>query len=78
MSTVEVTFNPFDPAFAQDPYPQWELLREHDPVHRTPVGFSLLLRYDDVQAFRPRPGTERGGPQRGARASRRHRPRRSR
>lgn len=51
MSTVEVTFNPFDPAFAQDPYPQWQLLRENDPVHQTPFGLWVLLRYEDVHRF---------------------------
>ena len=47
----DVAFNPFDPAFAQDPYPQWRELREHDPVHETPFGLWLLLRYDDVHRF---------------------------
>lgn len=51
MSTVEVTFNPFDPSFAENPYPQWRLLREHDPVHQTPLGLWVLLRYDDVHRF---------------------------
>jgi len=51
MSTVEATFNPFDPEFAQDPYPQWRLLREHDPVHQTPIGFWVLSRYEDVHRF---------------------------
>ena len=47
----EVAFNPFDPAFAEDPYSQWRELREHDPVHETPIGLWLLLRYDDVHGF---------------------------
>jgi cytochrome P450 len=51
MSTVEVAFNPFDPSFSEDPYPQWRLLRHHDPVHQTPIGFWVLLRYDDIQRF---------------------------
>lgn len=46
-----MAFNPFDPAFAEDPYPQWQLLREQDPVHETPIGFWLLLRHDDVLRF---------------------------
>jgi cytochrome P450 len=56
MSTVEATFNPFDPGFVADPYPQWRLLREHDPVHQVPVGFWLLLRYEDVHRFVRDPG----------------------
>ena len=48
---MEVAFNPFDPGFIADPYPQWTALREHEPVHQSPLGISLLLRYDDVLAF---------------------------
>ena len=33
MSTVEVEFNPFDPSFADDPYPVFNRLRETGPVH---------------------------------------------
>ena len=51
MSTVEVEFNPFDPSFAEDPYPHWQLLREQAPVHRTAIGFWVLTRYDDVLRF---------------------------
>ena len=51
MSTAEVAFNPFDPGFAEDPYAQWQLLRDNDPVHETPIGLWLLLRYDDVLRF---------------------------
>jgi cytochrome P450 len=51
MSTVEVGFNPFDPSFAEDPYPHWQALREQDPVHQTPLGLWLLLRYEDIQRF---------------------------
>lgn len=51
MSTVEVTFNPFEPGFTDDPYPHWQRLRELDPVHQVPIGFWLLLRHDDVLAF---------------------------
>lgn len=51
MSTVEVEFNPFDPSFAEDPYPHWRALREHAPVHRTALGLWVLTRYDDVLRF---------------------------
>ena len=55
MSTVtpagEVAFNPFDPGFTVDPYPQWKALREGSPVHETPLGFWVLSRYDDVLRF---------------------------
>jgi cytochrome P450 len=41
-------FDPFDPAFIADPYPFYHRLRETAPVFKTPVGFWLLSRYDDV------------------------------
>jgi cytochrome P450 len=41
-------FNPFDPAFRSNPYPFYDALRDHDPVHRTPLNFYFLTRYDDV------------------------------
>jgi cytochrome P450 len=44
----EVLFNPFDAAFRADPYPFYDRLRTLDPVHRTPLGFVVLTRYDDV------------------------------
>ena len=51
MSTVEVAFNPFEPSFTENPYPQLAQLREHDPVHQTPLDFWLLFRYEDVNRF---------------------------
>ena len=51
MSTSEVAFNPFDPSFRENPYPQWTELREQDPVHQTPLDFWLISRYEDVLRF---------------------------
>lgn len=49
MSTTDAPlFNPFDPAFRADPYPFYDRLRELDPVHVTPLGFTVLTRYEDV------------------------------
>ncbi len=45
---TEAVFNPFDPSFRADPYPFYDALREHDPVHVSPFGFTVLTRYDDV------------------------------
>ena len=42
------TFNPLDPAFIADPYPFYRELRETAPVFKTPQGFWLLTRYEDV------------------------------
>jgi cytochrome P450 len=41
-------FNPLDPAFIADPYPFYHRLRETAPVYKTPMGFWLLTRYEDV------------------------------
>jgi cytochrome P450 len=43
-------FNPMDPEFLADPYPTYHRLRAEDPVHRSPLGFWVLTRYDDVVA----------------------------
>jgi cytochrome P450 len=36
--------------FLEDPAPTLAWLREHDPVHRSPYGYWLLTRYDDIAA----------------------------
>ena len=41
-------FNPFDPAFRANPYPYYDALRMHDPVHTTEFGMVVLTRYEDV------------------------------
>lgn len=43
-----VLFNPMDPEFLADPYPTYHRLRAEDPVHRSPMGFWVLTRYDDI------------------------------
>ena len=45
---VEVSFNPFDAQFRNNPHPFYDRLRQHEPVHKTPIGFVVLTRYDDV------------------------------
>ncbi|MEO1058103.1 MAG: cytochrome P450 [Actinomycetota bacterium] len=46
--TTAPTYNPLDPAFRADPYPFYDELRTHEPVHVTPLGMVVLTRYDDV------------------------------
>ncbi len=41
-------FDPFNPAFRANPYPFYDDLRTHDPVHVTPFGMVVLTRYEDV------------------------------
>jgi cytochrome P450 len=43
-----VIFNPFEPGFFDDPYQQYAALREHDPVHCSPLAVWVLFRYDDI------------------------------
>lgn len=40
-------FNPFDPAFRENPYPTYNQLRETSPVSESPLGFLVLTRYAD-------------------------------
>ena len=47
-STEPVFYNPFEPGYAEDPYRQFALLREHDPVHESLAGPWMLFRYEDV------------------------------
>jgi pimeloyl-[acyl-carrier protein] synthase len=47
VTSSEVRFDPFLPEFNADPYPFYHRLREADPVHRSPLGFWVLTRYDD-------------------------------
>jgi pimeloyl-[acyl-carrier protein] synthase len=48
MSTDELLFNPFLPEFHENPYPFYARLRSKDPVYRSPMGFWVVTRYDDV------------------------------
>ncbi|MCH9672640.1 MAG: cytochrome P450 [Gammaproteobacteria bacterium] len=45
---VSLNFNPMSPAFIADPYPTYAQLREHAPVLKTPLGFWLTSRHEDV------------------------------
>jgi cytochrome P450 len=44
-------YNPFDPGFAADPYPQYAAMRASDPVHLTPLEFWVLFSYSDIAQF---------------------------
>lgn len=50
------TYDPFQPGFTTDPYPTYAAMRHDDPVHRSPFGFWMLWRYDDVHRFLRDPG----------------------
>src|SRR6266545_838268 len=53
---VAVAYNPFEPGFTEDPYPQYEALRNADPVHASPLGVWLLFAYDDIHRVLREPG----------------------
>ena len=46
MSTL--AYEPFGRATWRDPYPLYARLRDEDPVHRSPRGFWVLSRFEDV------------------------------
>jgi cytochrome P450 len=45
---VTPLFNPLSPDLIRDPYPFYRLLRESDPVHRSPLGFYVASRHADI------------------------------
>jgi len=47
----ELLFDPRDPGMLADPYPYYHRLRETDPVHRSPFGYWVLSRHQDVDAL---------------------------
>jgi cytochrome P450 len=58
VGTVDpIGLNPFEPGFAENPYPQYRRLREADPVHRTPFGPFALTRWADVHQLLRDPST---------------------
>ena len=46
---AQLLFNPFDVASRADPYAHYQALRNLDSVHRSPLGFWVLSRYEDVR-----------------------------
>ncbi|GAB1541045.1 cytochrome P450 [Scytonema sp. NUACC21] len=42
-----VNFNPFAPSFREDPYATYQLLRQHNPIHRT-LDMWIVTKYKDV------------------------------
>ncbi len=38
------------PSFIADPYPHYRWLRDEEPIHRSPLGFWTVARYQDVEA----------------------------
>lgn len=61
MSDAPVTsvggLDPFAPGFFEDPYAQYEALRTHQPVHRSPFDTWMVTRWADVHDLLRKPGT---------------------
>ena len=50
-SETELSFDPLSPEFIRNPYPHYHRLRERDPVHRSPLGFFVSSRHEDVSSI---------------------------
>ncbi len=46
-----LVWDPFDPAWRDDPYAVYAELRAHNPVHRSPLGFWVFTRHADCLAL---------------------------
>jgi cytochrome P450 len=53
----QVTFNPWDPGFAEDPYVQYAALRQRGGAIATGTGLLLVPRYEESFAVLRTPGT---------------------
>jgi cytochrome P450 len=51
-----VLFNPFEPGFFEAPYEQYRRLREHEPVHHSPIDTWMLFAYEDCFKLLRDPG----------------------
>lgn len=47
-ANTDVMFNPFSPEFVANPYPSFHLLRATQPTMKTPLGFWVATKYEDV------------------------------
>lgn len=46
--TAMTDFNPFSPDFVRNPYPYYHRLRAAEPLHKSPMGFWVASRNEDV------------------------------
>lgn len=56
VSEQPVVYNPFEPGFTDNPYPQYAALRDADPVHQTVFGIWAVFGYDDIYSLLRDPG----------------------
>jgi cytochrome P450 len=48
-SETPLFFNPLQPGYYDDPYAHYAELREHDPVHMSPMGMPICFAFDDIR-----------------------------
>ena len=58
MTESALLFNPLDPALSIDPYPHYARLRETEPIHVSPLGYTLLMRQVDIAEALASPSCE--------------------
>jgi cytochrome P450 len=51
MMETQIAYNPFEPGFVEDPYSRYATMRDADPIHRTPLEFWVLFKYEDILRF---------------------------
>jgi cytochrome P450 len=51
MAETSITFNPYEPGFAENPYPHYRALLAAGPVHRSPLGSWMILSYEHARRF---------------------------
>lgn len=49
-SEMPLFFNPLQEGYHDDPYAHYAELREHDPVHNSPMGMPICFAFDDIRA----------------------------
>lgn len=52
---LDIDYEPFDPRFRENPYQYYKLLREKAPIYRSPMGYWVISRYDDVREIQSQP-----------------------
>ena len=57
MSETAFGLDPFAAGYYDNPYEQYSVLRQHDPIHRTNLGGWLVTRWSDVHEVLRKPGT---------------------
>jgi cytochrome P450 len=52
---LDFDYEPFDPRFRENPYQYYRQLREKAPIYRSPMGYWVISRYDDIREIQQAP-----------------------